>query len=162
MRARFRPKLREQLAESKRANDFYADLAGKPRLDYSDHLKPKRSYTHNPDRVSEADVNHTIREFSASRDDVTLWRNNRGEVMTDRGPVRYGVGPNGASDWIGYRVVVITPCMVGTEIAQFVAVEAKAPDADAPTSAQQRFLEHVNKAGGVAIEVRERRDLDKL
>src|SRR4029077_1958727 len=104
-----------------------------------------------------------IREFSASRDDITLWRNNRGEVVTPGGiPVRYGVGPNGASDWIGYRQIAITQAMVGSVIAQFVAVEAKAPDADAPSSAQQRFLEHINKVGGFAIEARGREDLEKL
>lgn len=164
MTLRFRPKFREQLQQAKLANDMWADLAGKPRLDYSAHLTPKRaSPVRNPDRISEADVNDTIREFSAKRDDLVLWRNNRGEALTSNGAtVRYGVGPNGASDWIGYRVLVVTPDMVGCEIAQFIAVEAKAPDAGPPDDAQFRFISRVNVAGGKAIVVRERKDLESL
>jgi hypothetical protein len=76
--------------------------------------------------------------------------------------MRYGVGPNGAADWIGYRVVVVTPSMVGCEIAQFVAVEAKAPDVPTIDDAQERFLDRVAKAGGIAIVARGRGDLEKL
>lgn len=164
MTLRFRPKFREQLRQAKLANDMYADLAGKQRLETHPMLnKPIRTRRANTERISEADVNDTIREFSAKRDDLVLWRNNRGEALTSSGAtVRYGVGPNGASDWIGYRVLVVTPDMVGYEIAQFIAVEAKAPDAGPPDDAQSRFLNSVNIAGGRAIVVRGRKDLESL
>jgi hypothetical protein len=163
-RALRRPSFRETVEAAKRSNDFYADMAGKPRLDYSDTLKPKRaSPVRNPNRVSENDVNDTIREFSAQREDLVLWRNNRGEVVLPSGQhMRYGVGPNGASDWIGYRVVVVTPSMVGCEIAQFVAVEAKAPDVPTIDDAQQRFIDRLNEHGAKAIVARGRWDLEKL
>jgi hypothetical protein len=163
-RARFQPKFREQVEASKRANDQLADLYGKPRLDYSHLLKPKRaSPVRDPLRVSEAQVNDDIREESAKRDDLVLWRNNRGEVILPGGAhLRYGVGPNGAADWIGYRVVVVTPSMVGCEIAQFVAVEAKAPDVPTIDDAQQRFIDRLNANGAIAIVARGRGDLEKL
>jgi hypothetical protein len=117
----------------------------------------------NPDRISEAQVNETIREFSATRDDLVLWRNASGLATGANGaPVRFGVGPNGASDFIGYRQVEITEGMVGKTIAQFISVESKAPDAGPPDDAQVRFIDRINKAGGVAIVVRGRDDLEKL
>lgn len=161
-----KPKLlrfRDQVRAAKTANDLYADLAGKPRLDYSDLIKPTRPHHVNPDRISEAQVNHMIREHMAPRQDLVLWRNNRGVATGANGaPLRYGVGPNGASDWLGYRIVTITPEMVGKTLAQFVAVEAKAPDAGAPDDAQIRFIERVNASGGKAIVVRERKDVEEL
>lgn len=164
MTLRFRPSFREQLRSAKRGNDFYADMAGKPRLETHPLLeKPVRQYQHNDQRVSEADVNDVIRQYMASREDLVLWRNNMGLATSANGsPVRYGVGPNGASDWIGYRSVTITPDMVGTEIAQFIAVEAKAPDARTPDDAQLRFIGRIRKAGGKAIVVRGRSDLEDL
>jgi hypothetical protein len=117
----------------------------------------------NPNRISEAQVNETIREFSATRDDLVLWRNNSGVAQDSSGhTVRYGVGPRGASDWIGYKVVEITEGMVGKSVAVFTACEAKAPDAGAPDDAQIRFINRVNNAGGIALIVRERNDLEKL
>lgn len=163
MLGKFRPTFRDQVRSAKRGNDLYADLAGKPRLDYSSLLTPQRaSPVRDPNRVSEADVNTMIRETMAAREDLVLWRNNRGEVLLPQGRLRYGVGPNGASDWIGYRVVTVTPDMVGLEFAQFVAVEAKAPDAGSPDDAQVRFIDRVNAMGGKAIVVRNKDELDKL
>lgn len=164
MTLRFRPKLREQLAEAKRANDMYADLAGKPRLEtHPILLTPVREQHRNEQRISEADVNEAIREAMAGRDDLVLWRNNRGVVTLPNGSlVHYGVGPNGASDWIGYRQVKITAEMVGQTIAQFVAVEAKAPDAGKPDELQIRFIGRIRKAGGQAIVARGREDIEKL
>lgn len=164
MRLRFRKSYRDRLLEAKQGNDHYADLAGKPRLPtHPDLLKPVRQRKLNGERISEADVNDTIREFSAQRDDIVLWRNNRGLAQGATGaPVRYGVGPNGSSDWIGYRRIVISPDMVGQILAQFIAVEAKAPDAGPPEDSQQRFIDHLNENGAVAFVARERKDLDKL
>lgn len=163
MLGKFRPKFRDQVASAKRGNDLYADLAGKPRLDYLSVLTPQRaSPVRNPDRVSEAQVNEMIRDTMAARADLVLWRNNRGEVLLPQGRLRYGVGPNGSSDWIGYRTLVVTPDMVGCEIAQFVAVEAKAPDAREPDDAQLRFIGRIRAAGGKAIVVRKREDMEEL
>jgi len=158
---RFPPKLRDVLAANNAADRFYAAMNGKEPVAQTP-IPLKRRYTQNEQRVSEADVLQTIREFSSTRDDIVLWRNVSGSAMTNAGPIRFGVGPNGASDFIGYRQVVISPDMVGSVISQFIAVEAKAPDAPGVDDAQFRFINRINASGGVAIVVRERKDLDKL
>ena len=92
-----------------------------------------------------------IKEWAHTRDDVRLWRNASGQIILDSGArITYGVGPNGASDFIGYCSVVITPEMVGTVIAQFVAVEAKAEDGVA-SDAQVAFIEKVRSEGAIAL-----------
>lgn len=98
---------------------------------------------------SESEVNKEILQISQARKDIRLWRNNRGMAKIHGHRVRYGVGPNGAADWLGYRVVFITEEMVGTRIAQFLAVEAKR-QGEAPEEEQQRFIDSVNADGGCA------------
>ncbi len=63
--------------------------------------------------------------------------------------MQFGVGSPGGSDLIGYRKVMITPEMVGTEIAVFAAVEVKAAKGRA-TEQQKAFIEHIRNAGGIA------------
>src|SRR5258708_26366955 len=112
-------------------------------------------------RITEAHVNDVIRDFSASRDDLVLWRNSRGMIdLPGGGKLRYGVGPNGASDWIGYRTVRVTQEMVGSEVAQFIAVEAKAPDAGATPPHQEAFLRAVRAGGGMGFLARRKKDLE--
>src|SRR5437899_7592128 len=135
-------------------------------MDYSAYdLDRKRAApVRDGSRISEAQVNDAIRDFSANRDDLVLWRNSRGMIdLPGGGKLRYGVGPNGASDWIGYRTVTITPEMVGCEVAQFIAVEAKAPDAGAVPDHQEAFLRAVRAGGGVAFVARSEQDMqDKV
>lgn len=98
-------------------------------------------------RTIEATVNKEI-EAAAKLLGVVLWRNTRGQVLLPNGGrLTYGVGPNGASDYIGYRVVRITQDMVGKRIAQFLAVESKRPGENA-TEAQAAFAEMVATDGG--------------
>ncbi len=157
---------RDKIREAQRGNEFVRQMFSpdSPPMDYSDLLKPKRAApVRDLARVSEADVNAAIRSFSGSRDDIVLWRNNKGMVQIPGGGMMpYGLGPNGASDWIGYRRVVISPDMVGTIIAQFTCVEAKAPDAGPVPEHQQAFLRAVNAAGGIGIVVRDAEELKKL
>lgn len=84
-----------------------------------------------------------------------LLRNNVGALRDATGRLlRYGLGQSGAtrvvgtSDLIGWRSRIITPDMVGQTIAQFVAIEVK--DKAAATPEQIRFIEAVNRAGGLA------------
>lgn len=162
---RFGKSYRDKLREAKRSNDMYADLAGKQRLDYSAYAldKPKRAATvRDPARVREADVNGQIRREADKRDDLVLWRNNRGHVdLPGGGRIMYGVGPNGAGDWIGYKRLTIMPDMVGETFALFVSVEAKAPDGTMQDN-QQKFLERVNADGGTAIVAHSGKDLENL
>lgn len=64
--------------------------------------------------------------------------------------VAFGVGGEGGSDLIGWRSVEITPDMVGKKIAQFAAVEVKAPGGRA-TESQINFIKQVNNAGGYGV-----------
>ena len=63
-------------------------------------------------------------------------------------PVQFGLCP-GSSDLIGFRQVEITQDMVGQVIAEFVAVEVKAPSGRVSRK-QQDFIDMVNDMGGCA------------
>jgi len=94
---------------------------------------------------------------------ATLFRNNTGTGWVGKTKRAQGGGiyiesPRplaaglclGSSDLIGYTEKEITPDMVGKKIAIFTAVEIK-KDQWAKTSAEQiRFIENVQKAGGIA------------
>lgn len=62
----------------------------------------------------------------------------RGYHMDKKTPVTFGVGPNGASDLIGWN-----------KRGLFAAIEVKAGD-DKPRDDQIKFIEAVKAAGGVA------------
>ncbi|WP_423804854.1 VRR-NUC domain-containing protein [Nereida ignava] len=82
---------------------------------------------------------------------MRLWRNNSGSLPDPRTGryVTFGVGSPGGSDLIGYRKVTVTEEMVGQEIAQFAAVEVKTARGRVRPE-QQRFIDHVLSAGGIA------------
>jgi hypothetical protein len=61
--------------------------------------------------------------------------------------------PAGSSDLIGWQSVTVTPDMVGTRVAVFVAVETKSL-CGRVTPEQQRFLSAVRGAGGRAVAAR--------
>lgn len=110
-------------------------------------IKPKRARKQaTSGKARESETNRQIRQVADRLGNVELWRNNRGVAQYDNYTVRYGVGPNGAADWIGYRKIRITPDMAGQWIAQFVAIEAKRPG-ETPKEDQRRFLERVNADG---------------
>ncbi len=89
-----------------------------------------------PEKVtgtSEATVQSLVR-LEASRKGVRLFRNNVGVLEDVRGvPVRYGLANDNkevnkilkSSDLVGWRSVLITPPMVGLNIAQTVLRECK-------------------------------------
>lgn len=96
--------------------------------------------------------------LAASRLNWRVFRNNVGVLKDARGvPVRYGLCP-GSSDLIGWRTVKITSDMVGSDIAQFVAVEVKTPTGRI-TEEQARFIAAVQAAGGVALVARSDSDI---
>lgn len=92
---------------------------------------------------------------------LRLFRNNVGVLKNEDGrPVRYGLANDSkalnarlkSSDLIGWRRVQVTPEMVGSVVAQFAAIECKAPGwryrGDAHEEAQQRFIALVVADGG--------------
>jgi hypothetical protein len=97
---------------------------------------------------SEHEIQQRIR-LACGRGAVRLWRNNTGALVDQQGRfLRFGLC-KGSSDLIGLRSVVVTPEMVGQRIAQFVALEIKAPQG-VVSPEQQAFLRLVQELGGVA------------
>ena len=98
--------------------------------------------------TSEHEIQQRIR-LACGRGAVRLWRNNTGALVDQQGRfVRFGLC-KGSSDLIGLRSVVVTPEMVGQRLAQFVALEIKAPQG-VVRAEQQAFLRLVQQLGGVA------------
>lgn len=62
--------------------------------------------------------------------------------------IRFGLFP-GSGDRIGWRVVTITPDMVGQKIAQFLSVEIKTV-VDRMSEEQKRWADAVRRDGGRA------------
>jgi hypothetical protein len=144
-----KPTQRKSLSQTKHDNatamNYLARLSDKPLVEVPEVIYRKRT-----NNTAERDVSKQIQEVAKQFDNVKLWRNNRGQVMLDNGArIAYGVGPNGASDFIGYRRITITLDMVGHRIAQFLAIEAKRPGAKARPD-QADFIEQVNEDGGRA------------
>lgn len=80
---------------------------------------------------------------------VRLFRNNVGLLVDAKGNyVRYGLCP-GSSDLIGWRSVTIRPVDVGNEFAIFCAIEVKSQYGK-PSDAQERFINQVQRHGGLA------------
>ena len=89
-----------------------------------------------------------------------VFRNNGGIAEFKGGQkVRYGLC-KGSSDLIGWRPRVVDVSMLGATLAQFVAIECKAPGKDA-TASQARFLVAVERAGGLAIVAHGRDDIKR-
>lgn len=116
-----------------------------------------------PRATPEATVQADIRLDLGKEPTVRLFRNNRGEAWMGKAiaktvdtvtllqPRRVNFGLTaGASDLIGLRQVVITPDMVGQAVAIFAAVEVKPRKGGVVTEEQTKFVEFVNRFGGMA------------
>lgn len=104
-----------------------------------------------------------MREFNHG--DVRLYRNNVGMAYAGkpekRGgavfianayPVRYGLAV-GSGDLIGYRMVTVTPDMLGRKVAVFASVECK-DDKGRARPEQEAWLAQIKAAGGLACVAR--------
>jgi hypothetical protein len=118
---------------------------------------------HAPGEGSEARAQSEIR-LACPRLGMRLWRNNKGALPDSRGvPVRFGLANDSkalgerlrSSDLVGWRRLYIQPEHVGRTLAQFVAVECKAPgwrySGDEHEQGQQRWLALVAADGGLAL-----------
>ncbi len=98
--------------------------------------------------MSEQQVVQQVRA-TLSNGPVRLFRNNSGALQDRNGTwVKYGLAV-GSSDLIGLKSVTITPDMVGSTVAVFVALEGKSATGRT-TEEQDAFLAMVRKAGGIA------------
>ncbi len=101
--------------------------------------------------------------MQASRCGVVLFKNVRGFFLTLDGArkIKAGLQADGSSDLIGWKTITVTPEMVGSKIAVFVAAEVKTTTG-AVRPEQRKFIEAVNKSGGIAGVVRCENDMKKL
>lgn len=102
-------------------------------------------------------------ELMSAKYGARLWRNNSGATKDENGRmIRYGLGNTSkrindvmkSSDYIGFVPRLITPEMVGTRIAQFMALEMKKPNwklipSDKRGQAQANFGSIVSNGGGI-------------
>jgi hypothetical protein len=112
--------------------------------------------------MTEADILRAIM-LEVGSGPVRVFRNNVGLAWTgtvikrtadtltlrDPRPLHAGLCV-GSSDLIGWRTVTVTPEMVGQRLAQFVALEVKAPRGRVSPE-QQQFVDTVNAAGGIGV-----------
>lgn len=145
-----RPSAREHRLAVKGQLDGLAALAGKEPQPYTTRIPDKRGPRKPSGNRLERDVLNEIREWARYQPDITLWRNSVGVIaLPNGGMLRYGVGGNGAADFIGYKTVVVTQEMVGQKVAVFCAIEAKAPRGE-PSDDQITFIDRIRMAGGRA------------
>ena len=99
--------------------------------------------------MKESEISSQV-EQALQASGVITHRNNVGCAKFKGVYVRYGVGGNGGSDWIGYLPVRITAAMVGRRLAVFCAVECKRDKGGKITPEQKHFIDNVKAAGGIA------------
>lgn len=156
------PGFRERLAANRAQLDGLAALTGRPAVPATWNLPPKRERKTVSTEPLERDVSAAVREMAALVPGLTLWRNQRGQVeLPEGGRISYGVGPNGASDLIGYRTVTVTPEMVGQPVALFCAVEVKRPGGVLRAD-QARFIGEIQAVGGIAGVARCAEDVQRI
>ena len=98
--------------------------------------------------VTEQQIQQQIR-LTCSTGSTRLFRNNTGTLRDQHGrPVSFGLA-RGSADLIGWRMVTITPEMVGSQVAVFTSIEVKTPTGTV-TPEQQQWMEAVQAAGGIA------------
>lgn len=79
-----------------------------------------------------------------------IFRNNVGMLEDKYGnKIRYGLC-NGSSDLIGWTPITISEDMVGSQVAVFTAIEVKRGRKDKAKPHQLKFIEAVNRDGGIA------------
>ena len=78
----------------------------------------------------------------------TLVERNGERILRNPKPVRYGM-KKGVSDLIGYQRIIITPDMIGREIARFLAIEVKV-EKRKPSPEQVNFIQAVERFGGIS------------
>lgn len=102
-----------------------------------------------PERIVRGDIEAMLCEHQQTDlRGVFLWATPRGLARYDDRFYKYG-GLPGMPDYAGYGNFLITPEMVGLEIARYIELEAKKPG-EKPKPVQARHIAKVNKDGGHA------------
>jgi hypothetical protein len=123
--------------------------------------------------MTETELQALILRAAGSKPHVRLFRNQVGEgyvgkalrdaegvFLSDARHVRMGLFP-GSGDLIGWRTLMVTPDMVGRQIAQFLSIEVKTPTGKLRPD-QRNWADQISAAGGLAIIARSTSDTDIL
>jgi hypothetical protein len=110
--------------------------------------------------MTESQIQQEIR-VALNKADVRAWRNNIGKFQLGRRWVNYGLPGPGGSDLIGMVSKTITPDMVGSKVAVFLAVEVKSQTGKVKPE-QQRFIDFVRSKGGIAGVCRSKEEAENL
>lgn len=104
--------------------------------------------------VKETNVSHAWM-LRLSPQGYSLWKNVRGVFrwLKSENKITVGIGPDGASDLIGFKSVIVTPDMVGKRVAIFTAIESKTDEGRLEKD-QLDFLKAVEGYGGIAAVAR--------
>ena len=99
---------------------------------------------------AETTLQQQIRLALGTHPDARLFRNQVGSLPDPRTGrlVTFGLA-RGSADLIGWRTVMITPDMVGQQLAVFTSIEVKTPTGRVSPQ-QQAWLGVVQGAGGIA------------
>ena len=99
---------------------------------------------------AETTLQQQIRLALGTHPDARLFRNQVGSLPDPRTGrlVTFGLA-RGSADLIGWRTVMITPDMVGQQLAVFTSIEVKTPTGRVSPQ-QQAWLAVVQGAGGIA------------
>jgi len=98
--------------------------------------------------MTETEILQAIR-LALSSGPRRLYRNNTGKLADPTGRwVNFGIAV-GSGDLIGWRMLTVTPAMVGKTIAQFVSLEVKTPKGRMRRE-QLLWVDVVKAAGGCA------------
>lgn len=158
---------RAKVEAAKRGNDMYADLAGKPRMDYGDLLPERKARTQRAEaagRPLEADVIRAVEALLAVHPRV-LWalRMNSGAASYEAASGKFA--PVYFHRWVrgaGYRMADFMGAFGSRRpdngsyiLAGMLAIECKRPDWTKPTDQREReqdnFLQIVRNHGGIAL-----------
>lgn len=113
--------------------------------------------------MKESKIQKDIQIF-LNKDQSRVFRNHTGKVQCKRTGQWHVFGiPNsgGGSDLLGFVSKTITPEMVGSKVAVFLAIEVKSKTGKVKPE-QQRFIDFINEKGGIAGVARSQEDAKNL
>ena len=111
---------------------------------------------------AETELQQRIRLALGTRSDLRLFRNQVGQLPDPRTgrPVQFGLA-RGSADLIGWRIITITPGMVGSKVAVFTSIEVKTPTGRVRPE-QHAWMAAVSGSGGIAGIARSVQDANDL
>ena len=111
---------------------------------------------------AETTLQQQIRLTLGTNPDARLFRNQVGSLPDPRTGrlVTFGLA-RGSADLIGWRIITITPGMVGSKVAVFTSIEVKTPTGRVRPE-QHAWMAAVSGAGGIAGIARSIQDANDL